>query len=74
MDTIDFYLKLKTKDLAFYCAFFDGFEGLISQRTPNPPKGDYGILRLMVSPNFVEEFKKMIKKLKLETVENVGAA
>ena len=64
MDSIDFFLKVKKKDIYLLCPFFEAFEGMASVRTPRPPKNEFGILRMMVSPYFEKDFKKLLKSLK----------
>ena len=64
MDSIDYFLKVKKQDIYLLCPFFEAFEGMASVRTPKPPKDEYGVLRIMVSPYFEKDFKKILKGLK----------
>lgn len=61
-DSRDYFIKVKTRDIYFWCPFFEAFEGMLAVRTPSPPKGDIGVLHLMVSPDFDKQFKKVIEE------------
>ena len=68
-DSLDFFIRVKTRDIAMWCPFFEAFEGMVAVRTPNPPKGETGVLHLMVSPDFLGQFKALLKKHKLKILE-----
>ncbi|MBI5700444.1 hypothetical protein HZC34_01185 [Candidatus Saganbacteria bacterium] len=65
-DCKEFFIKVKKQNLVFYAPFFDAYQGMLSQRTPKPPKGNEAFLQFLVSPDFIHDFKKLIKRLKLK--------
>ncbi|MFA4967814.1 MAG: hypothetical protein WC624_06335 [Candidatus Margulisiibacteriota bacterium] len=65
-NSLDYYIKVKASDIHFWCPFFEAFEGMLVLRTPEPPKGNEGILHIMVSPDFKGQFEGLIKKHGLE--------
>ena len=64
MDSIDYFLKIKKEDIYLICPFFEAFSGMVAIRTPKPTTGPTAILRLMVSPDFKEDFEKLLNNLK----------
>jgi len=75
MDSIDYFLKIKKEDIYLICPFFEAFEGMAAIRTPKPETGPTATLKLMVSPDFEQDFKKLLKYLsgRLE-IEQIAAA
>ena len=71
-DSEDIYLKVKKDDLYLICPFLESFEGLAAIRIPLPEKGEFAHLKLMVSPDFKQDYKKMLaglgKRLQIERV------
>ena len=65
-DSLNYYVKVKASDIYLWCPFFEAFEGMLALRTPEPPKGEEGILHIMVSPDFKEQFEGLIKNHGLE--------
>ena len=63
MDSIDVFLKVKKEDIYIICPYFEAFAGMVAIRTPKPVEGPYAILKLMVSPDFKEDFEKLLKCL-----------
>jgi len=63
MDSINVYLKVKKEDIYLICPYFEAFEGMAAIRTPRPEEGPYATLKLMVSPDFMEDFKKLLANL-----------
>ena len=63
MDSINVYLKVKKEDLYAICPFFEAFEGMAAIRTPRPEAGEYATLKLMVSPDFKNDFEKVLEHL-----------
>ena len=60
-DSVDYFIKVKSKDIHFWCPFFEAFEGMLVLRTPEPPKGEEGTLHIMVSPDYKNEFERLLK-------------
>lgn len=65
INTLDYFLKVKTADVYFYAPFFEAFEGMLSLRTPNPTKEEFSTFHAMVSPDFKNEFEGLIGRLGL---------
>ncbi len=65
-DCLDYFVKVKKEDVVFYAPFFDAFQGMLSLRTPEPPKDGWATMHFIVSPDFKEDFEKLIKKYKLK--------
>jgi len=64
MDSIDVFLKVKKEDIYLICPYFEAFEGMAAIRTPEPAEGPYATLKLMVSPDFKDDFDKLLASLK----------
>jgi len=60
-DSMDYFVKVKSEEIHFWCPFFEAFEGMLVLRTPEPPKGEEGILHIMVSPDYKNEFERLLK-------------
>jgi hypothetical protein len=77
MDSIDYFLKVNKEDIYLICPYFEAFEGMAAIRTPKPVEGPIATLKLMVSPDFKEDFEKLIshikERLNLEILENAEA-
>ncbi|OGC15434.1 hypothetical protein A3J90_04910 [candidate division WOR-1 bacterium RIFOXYC2_FULL_37_10] len=67
-DCKDYFIKVPKKEVVFYAPFFEAFQGMLSLRTPEPPKDDFATLHIHVSPDFTGAFEKLIKKMKLKNV------
>lgn len=63
-DSIDYFLRVKKEDIFIICPFFEAFEGMATIRTPKPEAGELSTLRLMVSPDFVADFEKVLSGLR----------
>jgi len=63
MDSIDYYLRVKKEDIYLLCPYFEAFEGMAAIRTPKPEEGPHATLKLMVSPDFKEDFEKVLAGL-----------
>lgn len=63
-DSINHYLKVKKEDIYLICPYFESFEGMAAIRTPQPEEGPYAKLKLMVSPDFKEDFEKVLDNLR----------
>jgi hypothetical protein len=64
MDSINYYIKINKADLYLACPFFESFEGMAAIRIPKPVTGQHATLKLMVSPDFVKEYEKLLASLK----------
>ena len=64
MDSINVYLKVNKEDIYIICPYFEAFEGMVAIRTPKPTTGPHATLKLMVSPDFKEDFEKLLASLK----------
>ena len=64
MDSVNFYIKINKADLYLACPFFESFEGMAAIRIPKPTTGEHAILKLMVSPDFVNDYEKLLASLK----------
>ncbi|OGB89627.1 hypothetical protein A2625_05790 [candidate division WOR-1 bacterium RIFCSPHIGHO2_01_FULL_53_15] len=62
-DSVNRYLRVKKEDIYVICPFFEAFEGMAAIRTPKPETGDYATLKLMVSPDFLDDFEKVLTSL-----------
>lgn len=69
-NSLDYFIKVPAQEIYFWCPFLEAFEGMLALRTPEPPKGEEGILHIMVSPDFKQEFESLISKHKLEIINN----
>lgn len=65
-DSLDYFVKVKAQDIYFWCPYLEAYEGMLALRTPSPPKDGEGVLHFMVSPDFKEEFERIIRKHGLE--------
>jgi hypothetical protein len=64
MDSINLFLKIKKADIYLLYPYFEAFEGMVAIRTPRPEAGEYAKLKLMLSPDFVTDFEKVLENLK----------
>jgi hypothetical protein len=64
MDSINYFLKVNKEDIYIICPYFEAFEGMVAIRTPKPVTGPRATLKLMVSPDFKEDFDKLLSNLK----------
>ena len=64
MDSIDIYLRVRKPDIYLLCPYFEAFAGMVAIRTPAPEPGDHATLKLMVSPDFKDDFDKLLDNLK----------
>ncbi len=62
-DSINVFLKVKKQDIYLICPFLESFEGMAAIRTPFPEEGEYAKLKLMVSPDFLDDFEKVLESL-----------
>ena len=75
-DSIDLFLRVRKEDVYALCPFFESFEGMAAIRTPKPAVGSFTTLKLMVSPDFLADYEKLLDGLKgkfwFERVANNG--
>lgn len=64
MDSIDVYLRVNKEEIYLICPFFEAFEGMVAIRTPKPEPGPKATIKLMVSPDFIDDFDKLLTSLK----------
>ncbi len=57
---MDYFYKLKKKDVSFVTTLIESFEGVAAVRTPNPEPGEFAILKAIVAPDFKDLFEKII--------------
>ena len=73
MKHIDHFIKVKKNDVSFICTYLEAFEGMAAIRTPNPKMGEDAVLHIMVSPDFKDQFEKIMvsmnKEVQMEEVE-----
>jgi len=60
-DSIDYFIKAPKAELGMWCAYFEAFEGMLSLRTPAPPKDKWGSIHMMVSPDYRKEFERCLR-------------
>jgi len=65
-DSLDYFIKVKSEEIYFWCPFLEAFEGMLALRTPEPPRGGEGILHIMVSPDYKDQFERLLEKYGLE--------
>jgi hypothetical protein len=63
-DSIDYFLRVNKEDIYVICPYFEAFEGMVAIRTPRPEEGPQATLKLMVSPDFKDDFEKLLENLK----------
>ena len=62
-DSIDYFLRVNKEDIYVICPFFEAFEGMVAIRTPSPEEGPRATIKLMVSPDFRQDFEKLLAGL-----------
>ena len=72
-DTLDYFIRVRSRDIHFWCPFLEAFEGMLVLRTPEPPQGEEGILHVMVSPDYKVDFERLIKRHGLK-LRNIASA
>lgn len=63
-DSINVFLRVNKEDIYLICPYFEAFAGMLAIRTPAPEPGDKATIKLMVSPDFVDEFDQLLDNLK----------
>ncbi len=60
MDTISLVIQIPPEEIAFLSFILESYEGVAIARTIDPHQG---IVELMVSPDYQEEMKEILKDL-----------
>ena len=63
MDSINVHLRVNKEDIYLICPYFEAFEGMVSIRTPKPEEGPKATIKLMVAPDFKDDFDEVLKEL-----------
>jgi hypothetical protein len=63
MDTISLLLQIPPQEIAFLSFILESYEGVAIVRTVDPHQG---LVELMVSPDYQEEIKEILKDLAQE--------
>ncbi len=62
-DSIQWQLEVDKKDIAYIVSIFDSYENLAIVRTLDQSKG---LIQLMISPDYLEETRKLLDSLATE--------
>ena len=62
-DSIQWQIEVDKKDIAYIVSIFDGYENLAVVRTLD---SSLGLIELLVSPNYLEDTRKLIGALSKE--------
>jgi hypothetical protein len=62
-DSIQWQIEVDKKDIAYIVSIFDGYENLAVVRTLDSSRG---LIELLVSPNYLEDTRKLIDVLSKE--------
>ena len=62
-DSIQWKIEVDKKDIAYIVSIFDGYENLAVVRTLDSSRG---LIELLVSPNYLEDTRKLIDVLSKE--------
>jgi hypothetical protein len=65
-DSVDYFIKVKKRDVVFYAPYLEAFQGMLALRTPEPPKDGIATIHVFVSPDYTKDFEKLMKKLKVK--------
>ena len=63
MDSIDYFLRVNKEEIYLICPYFEAFAGMVAIRTPKPEEGPRATIKLMVSPDFKDDFEKLLSIL-----------
>jgi hypothetical protein len=64
MKQIDHFIKIKKSDLSYMCTFLEVFEGMAALRTPNPKPGEDTVVHIMLSPDYEEQYDRLMEELR----------
>jgi len=62
-DSIQWQIEVNKKDIAYIVSIFEGYDHLAVVRTINP---SCGLIELMISPDFLEDTRKLTEALAKE--------
>jgi len=62
-DSVQWQLEVDKKDIAYIVSIFDAYENFAIVRTLDQSKG---LIQLMISPDYLEETRKLLESLKAE--------
>ncbi len=62
-DSVQWQLEVDKKDIAYIVSIFDAYEDFAIVRTLDQSKG---LIELMISPDYLEETRKLLNSLKTE--------
>jgi len=62
-DSIQWQIEVDKKDIGYIDSIFDGYEGLAVVRTLDASRG---LIELLVSPDYLEDTRKLIEALAKE--------
>ena len=62
-DSIQWQVEVDKKDIAYIVSIFEGYDHLAVVRTIDPSRG---LIELMISPDFLEDTKKLTEDLARE--------
>ena len=62
-DSVQWQIEVDKKDIAYIVSIFEGYENLAVVRTLDPSRG---IIELMISPDYLEDTRQLIKALAKE--------
>tara|TARA_Y100001936_G_C16039047_1_gene650360 strand:- start:293 stop:535 length:243 start_codon:yes stop_codon:yes gene_type:complete len=62
-DSIQWQVEVDKKDIAYIVSIFEGYDHLAVVRTIDP---SHGLIELMISPDFLEDTKKLTEDLARE--------
>jgi len=62
-DSVQWRLEVDKKDIAYIVSIFDSYENFAVVRTLDQSKG---LIELMISPDYLEETRKLLDQLKTE--------
>ena len=62
-DSIQWQIEVDKKDIAYIVSIFEGYDHLAVVRTIDPARG---LIELMISPDFLEDTRKLIEALAKE--------
>ncbi len=63
-DSREVLVRVKKSDTHIIITFLEGYEHCAAVRTPNPEPGEFSVLQLMVSPDYMGEIKSALNALK----------
>jgi len=62
-DSIQWFLEVDKKDIAYIVSVFEGYDNLAIVRTVDPAQS---IIELIISPNYLEDTRQLIDALSKE--------